>query len=90
MLWIRQSSSLSITQAHVHLVTFSSTDFKYNPKQINISRSCSFGFGNRSNISSVESFPSPNKYNVSKFPVNNRTTSLGFSRDKAVFGTITV
>ena len=48
---------------------------------MSISRSCSFGFGNRSNLPSIESNPSPNKYDVSKFPVNHRTTSLGFSRD---------
>ena len=69
---------------------YSSTDFNHNPKQMNISRSCSFGFGNRASLSTIGSSPSPNKYDVSKFPVNQRTTSLGFSREEAIFGTITV
>jgi hypothetical protein len=52
------------------------------------SRSCTFGYGTRVNFSSAVNAPPPNSYNISKFPANKRTTTLGFSREKVKFGTI--
>lgn len=57
------------------------TDFHYHPKRPNYTRSCNFGFGNRANMAHINTSPSPNKYNISKFPNNNCSTSMGMSRD---------
>lgn len=52
------------------------------------SRSCTFGFGARANLSRRAEAPPPNSYNLSRFPVNKRSATLGYSRDTVKFGTI--
>ena len=57
------------------------------------SRSCNFGFGERSKLgASVKAVaPSPNKYNLRKFPhAGSVAHRMGLSRDQATFGSIKV
>ena len=72
---------------------FSQTEFNYHPKQNYHSRSCNFGFGQRVNINSSLSQlgPSPNKYNLRKFPNKSSVAhKMGLSREEACFGSIKV
>lgn len=62
----------------------SDTDFNYYISSKPHSRTCNFGFGDRPGPVKLPG-PSPNRYNVSEFPQDKRATTLGFSREEAVF-----
>lgn len=61
------------------------TDYNYNVSGRSTARSCSFGVGDRPVMINSMAAPNPDRYNVVNFPNDKRATSLGESRQNAVF-----
>ena len=85
---VLQSREVCQIEANVLLTSVRSTDFNYYISSKPNSRTCNFGFGNRSGNDTHTTGPSPNRYTGSEIARDKRATTLGFSRDEAVFGSM--